>query len=125
MLLDQSTFYNLMSHAPEYGMARADLMICVKTPKNAFWFNARPIGGDTQVVLEHSVADKEVTARIDAVNSRGIYQTKIMLAVPGTKDRIAFLWAAYRPIDPFDTTAYMRMREAAERMNSAVPDPIK
>lgn len=85
MLLDQSTFYNLMSHAPEYGMARADLMICVKTPKNAFWFNARPIGGDTQVVLEHSVADKEVTARIDAVDKRGVYQTRSCWQFPVRK----------------------------------------
>jgi hypothetical protein len=120
MLIDQSTFYHVLSNPEKFRVKIVDLMICIKTPKNAFWFDARATSGGTQVVMGKSVADSHVQARIDAIDQRGVYQTSTMLAVRGSADKAAFLWVAYAPIDQYDTLAYKDLREAVERMTNAV-----
>ena len=120
MLIDQSTFYHVLSNPAKFRVKMVDLMICIKTPKNAFWFDAKLIGGGTQVSMSKSVPDAHVQARIDAIDQRGVYQTTTMLAVRGSEDRAAFVWVAYAPIDQYDTLAYKDLREAVERMTNAV-----
>lgn len=119
MLIDQSTFFHLMSQPAQYGVKCIDRMICIKKGKSTFWFEAKPIGGNTQVVVGKSVSDAHATARKDAVDTRGVYTTTIMLAVSGM-NATAFGWAAYAPIDQYNTKAYLELRQAMERMASAV-----
>lgn len=119
MLIDQSTFFHVMKQPEHYGMKRIDQMICIKKGKSTFWFEAKPIGGNSQVVVGKSVSDAHVQARTDAVDSRGIYTTPIILAVGG-REETAFAWAAYAPIDQYNTKAYVELRQAVERMASAV-----